>query len=218
MATAPTPIGTAPSVPVSTDPESTFDSMFEAFLSWLKVTGAPGINASAEVTYNNAVEAAASAVTATAQSQAAVAAVNSVQWAAGVYAAGVCVWSPTNGRTYRAKAAFTSAIDPVLDPSNWWDIASFGQSATAYLSSATTLSLGVNNILTTNGIAYPLPSSPTVGDWVGYRNASGGTTLSLDPGALKVEGTTGPYTLDLPGFMGVLSYTGSTNGWVHVPR
>lgn len=217
MSTSPTPIGSAPAVPVSTDPETTFDTMFEAFLAWLKATGVPGINAAAEVTYNNAVEAAASAVTSTAQSQAAVAAVNAVKWVPGSYAEGACAWSPTNGRTYRAKAAFTSSADPVLDPSNWWDIASFSQRSTAYVSTAATLSKGVHNMLVTDGLAYPLPSSPTPGDWLGYRNVSGGTTLSLNPGTEKVEGGTGNYLIDHPSAMGVLAYSGATKGWVHVP-
>lgn len=219
MPTSPTPIAAGPAIPDrATAAEGVFDDGMEAFDTWLVVNAVPGMSSLAETTYNNTVEAVGAAATATAQAQAAVAAVNAVKWVAGTYSEPTCVWSPTNGRTYRARGTFTSSVDPVSDPTNWWDIASFSQSSTAYLTTATELSRGVNSILLTDAISYPLPPNPTQGDWVGYRNASGGTTLTLDPGTKKVEETTGPYTLDIPGFMGVLSYTGSTKGWVHVPR
>lgn len=195
----------------------TFDADYETMMSGLKNQTVPGINAAAAATYNNAVEASAAAATATAQAQASVAVINVTKWVAGSYGEGVCTWSPTNGRTYRAKSAFTSATDPVLDPIHWWDIASFSQAPVVALSTATPLSKGVSSLLLTDGLDYPLPSTPTEGDWVGYRNVSGGVSLRLDPGAEKVEGTAGPYRVDNPIAMGKLAYSGPSRGWVHVP-
>ncbi|MFV1573697.1 hypothetical protein VXL47_12150 [Phaeobacter sp. JH20_30] len=48
--------------------------------------------------------------------------VNADRWAAGDYSDGDAVWSPTDGLTYRAKADFTSAIDPAADPANWHNL------------------------------------------------------------------------------------------------
>ncbi|UWR97694.1 hypothetical protein [Phaeobacter inhibens] len=48
--------------------------------------------------------------------------VNADRWAAGDYSEGDAVWSPSDGLTYRAKADFTSAIDPAADPVNWHNL------------------------------------------------------------------------------------------------
>ncbi|MFS4583760.1 hypothetical protein [Phaeobacter sp. C3_T13_0] len=48
--------------------------------------------------------------------------VNADRWAAGDYSDGDAVWSPSDGLTYRAKADFTSAIDPAADPANWHNL------------------------------------------------------------------------------------------------
>lgn len=48
---------------------------------------------------------------------AAAAAAGATVWTAKAYTAGQCVYSPTNFQTYRAKAAFTSAVDPAIDES-----------------------------------------------------------------------------------------------------
>ncbi|MFS4580355.1 hypothetical protein [Phaeobacter sp. C3_T13_0] len=48
--------------------------------------------------------------------------VNADRWAAGDYSDGDAVWSPSDGLTYRAKADFSSAIDPAADPANWHNL------------------------------------------------------------------------------------------------
>lgn len=53
---APTPITPGPSVPSSTDPQDTFDAMFEASLTWQRDQLQPGANALAQNVYQNALE------------------------------------------------------------------------------------------------------------------------------------------------------------------
>lgn len=55
--TTPTPVDPAPSVPDSSIDEPTFDSQFEAFLTWLDEDAQPGFNALAENVFDNATEA-----------------------------------------------------------------------------------------------------------------------------------------------------------------
>lgn len=201
-----------------TDDEATYDQDMEAFDTWLEDDAVPGMHALAEVAYANALEASVAAATATAQSQAAVAAVNAPEWSGGNYAKGNCAWSPSNGRTYRARTALASAIDPVDDAAHWWDIASFRLETVIPVSTATTLPIGVTSLLTTDAINYPLPTDANVGEWVGYRVISGGgVAAGLDPGPTnKVEGAPGVYPLDHPAAMGRLVWTGAALGWVHV--
>lgn len=59
--TTPTPVDPAPSVPDSSIDEPTFDSQFEAFLTWLDEDAQPGFNALAENVFDNATDAEASA-------------------------------------------------------------------------------------------------------------------------------------------------------------
>lgn len=59
--TNPPTLSPAPDVPNSSDPEVTFDSMFEAFLSYLKNTFVSTVNAIAAACYGNALDAEQSA-------------------------------------------------------------------------------------------------------------------------------------------------------------
>lgn len=220
MPTNPTPIDAAPAVPVSTDPEATFDAMFEAFMAWQKNTAQPGMNSAAAVTYANAVEAAAAAVTAQAQASAALATIGATMWVGdNSYAYGVAAWSPANGRTYRRKSpGGISTTDPSADPTGWWDVASFALVTVVDVTTASTLTLGVCSKLKTDGITYSLPLSPQPGEWVAFRNYSGGSSINLDPGPTnKVEGATGLHPLDHPAAVGRLVWTGATDGWVYTP-
>jgi hypothetical protein len=57
-----------------------------------------------------------------------------------------------------------------------------------------------------------------VGEWVAFRNRSGGTSINLDPGPTnKIEGATGLHPLDHPAAVGRLVWTGAADGWVYVP-
>lgn len=220
MPTQPTAVDPGPGVPNRiTDDEATYDQDMEAFDTWVEDEAVPGMHALAQVAYANAQESAVAAATATAQSQAAIAVINAAKWAVGNYAEGQAVWSPENGRTYRARAAFASAVDPVNQLSAWFDVASFRLETVVELTTAVALGVGMTSLLCTDGLAYPLPLSPTMGEWVGYRVISGGGVgSSLDPGpANKVEGKPGLFRLDHPAAMGKLAWTGAARGWVHVP-
>lgn len=59
MPIQPVPVDAAPPVPSSGDPEETFDPAFEASLTWQREKLRPQMNALAEVTYQNTVEAVA---------------------------------------------------------------------------------------------------------------------------------------------------------------
>lgn len=59
MPIQPVPIDAAPPVPSSGDPEETFDPIFEASLTWQREKLRPQMNALADVTYQNTVEAVA---------------------------------------------------------------------------------------------------------------------------------------------------------------
>lgn len=64
--TTPIPIPAGPSVPNSSAPETTFDAMFEASLTWQKDQLTPGSNALAQAGFDNATSAQASATAAAA--------------------------------------------------------------------------------------------------------------------------------------------------------
>jgi hypothetical protein len=58
----PVPVAAASALPDSSTPETTFDAMFQAFLSWLSTSAQPGFNALADASYANALVAEAAAL------------------------------------------------------------------------------------------------------------------------------------------------------------
>jgi|GEM_PF-5578759 len=128
MATpAPTPPDGPPALPVSTDAESTFDTLWDSFNAWLKNNLWPYLGAVADSTAANATEAETAAATATAQAGAAVAAAGAVLWVGDTnYAAGAAVYSPTTLASYRTATAGISSIDPALDTARWVRLGSAG--------------------------------------------------------------------------------------------
>jgi len=131
MPTSPTAIPASGAVPDYND-RSTFGARVLAWDIWTRDVMVPGVNAAAQNVYNNAVEAAASAVTAAAQVSAAQSAATQAQaaassasqsaspWVSGTtYAIGATVWSPINYLNYRRKVAGAGTVDPSLDATNW---------------------------------------------------------------------------------------------------
>ena len=135
-APVPPPIGAAPPVPSSLDPEATFDAQWEAFNRWIADDLRPGVNAAATAVGDNATAAAAAAQQAGASAvdahQAAAAAAASAE-AAGE-ASGATAWNAATaytigqrvfiagsggGLTYRRQTDGTSATPPDQDATNW---------------------------------------------------------------------------------------------------
>jgi hypothetical protein len=121
MATpAPTTPSGPPTLPTSSDPESTFDTLWDGFNAWLATILWPYLAAVVAGTFANATEAEAATTTATAQAAAAVAAVGAVMWVGGTnYAAGAAAWSPITLASYRTGVAGISTTDPSLDTARW---------------------------------------------------------------------------------------------------
>lgn len=214
MASPPIPLDPAPAVPTSTDPEATFDAMFEAFLAWLKNQAQPGMNALADNMFANASAAAQHALTTEAQAAAAVGAVNAPMWAAGNYNAGVCAWSPTNGRTYRNKTTGVRNTDPAVDPANWWDIVSMQGLPIVEIAANTNAVPGRHYVMT----AACQLVLPETGLWPGaslqVTDLSLSRAASLNPQTKKIRGVTGVMNIRSNYWGRTLIWTGDTRGWV----
>lgn len=128
MATpAPTTPGSPPTLPTTNDPESTFDSLWDGFNSWLTATLWPYLVSVVGTTAANAAEAETAANTATAQATAAIAVAGAAQWVIGTnYAAGAAVYSPITLASYRTGTAGISNTDPSLDTARWTRLGSSG--------------------------------------------------------------------------------------------
>ena len=64
-------------------------------------------------------------------------------------------------------------------------------------------------------LTLTLPSSPASGDWVGLKNLSSGT-VTLAPGAEKIESAAGNWDIDIAGFGGRVVYIDATRGWCFI--
>lgn len=132
MATTPPGITPLPTPPSRSDPLN-FSTRADAFLGALP-TFQEELDAVAQATYDNAVEAADSATLSfsnaeSASNNAAAASANAVlaaeyagaaPWVSGTtYPLGRVVWSPANQRIYRRIVAGAGTTDPSADPTNW---------------------------------------------------------------------------------------------------
>ena len=116
--TAPTPSTPLGPVPTTADPAN-FDARGDNFLGELP-TFQTELDAIAEVTYDNAVDAFNNATLASASAAAAAAASGAPIWAAGSYVTGAPTYSPINGMVYRRLApGGATSFDPSTDPTNW---------------------------------------------------------------------------------------------------
>lgn len=215
MATSPTTIATLPDAP-NPNNRSTFNALAypwsNALVSWTVQ-----VNGVAANVYSNAAEAYASALAAEAQAQAAIAAVNSPKWVTGTnYAAGVTAWSPTTGRTYRAKVALNpSSTDPALDSTNWWDVASLSGRPFTTLASGGNATPGFYHLLTGAGDLVLPTADLIVGvTLVEFLDISQSGAVFLDPGSEKIRGVTGKMQLDAIYASGTIVWSGATFGWV----
>lgn len=124
MAQTPPPnVTPAPGVPVRGT--STFKALVDAFLTWMAMAVLQLSDLALNV-YNNALDCYNNAVAAAASAANAAAIAGATVWVSGTpYASGVCKFSPLTFKTFRSRAAVTSAVDPSADPANW-ELLSYG--------------------------------------------------------------------------------------------
>ena len=107
MIVVPVAIAAGPAVPDSSQPEPTFDAQYEAFNAWERNTAAPGMNALATATYQNALESKARAESASASEEAAITAKNGAVASAAAASASAVTASTKAGEA--AASAATAA-------------------------------------------------------------------------------------------------------------
>lgn len=115
----PSPIGAAPPVPSSLDPEATFDAQYEAFNSFERDVLVPGINAHTTNVHANAEAAETAAANAGASLDAAQTAANSAAQSAALAASGANAvpWTPTTvWQPGTPTTAPSAAYDPDYNP------------------------------------------------------------------------------------------------------
>lgn len=230
MATpAPTTPSSPPTLPTSNDAESTFDVLWDAFNAWLTTTLWPYLGAVSGSTAANATEAETAATTATAQALAAIDAKNnaeqavvaatavagSTQWAAGNYATGAVVWSPTNGQNYRRKSpGGSSPTDPASDPTNWYSLVSLQGLSVVAIAANTAGVVGRHYVITAN-CTLTLPAAPGVNELIAITVV--GDTVNaavIGRNGQKINGLSEDMTIDRTWATARFIYTGATYGWV----
>lgn len=215
MATSPTTITALPDAP-NPNNRATFNALAypwsNALVPWTVQVNNVAINV-----YSNAAEAYASTLAAEAQAQAAIAAVNSPKWVTGTnYAAGVTAWSPTNGRTYRTKVALNpSTVDPSLDPTNWFDIASLSGRPFTTISTNSAATRGYYHLITAP-CTLTLPTTDLIvgSTSIEFLDITKSMQVYLDPGSNKIRGETGLMRLDAYNAAGTITWSGDTYGYV----
>lgn len=226
MPISPTPITNLPTPPSRSDPTN-FPARGDAFLGALP-TFATEANAVAANAYSNALEAANSAVSsansasaattqanAAAQSAAgAAAAAGATKWVSGqAYSEGAVVWSPISFLNYRRKTSGSGSVDPSNDSTNWVLLGVSSNFPTSVINSSTSASASIHYVFTAS-LTLTLPSNPSIGSSVQFTDLSGTKTSVVNPGSEKIRGVSGSMTLDTDRAEAILTYSGSTLGWV----
>lgn len=160
MIVVPVAIAPGPAVPDSGQPEPIFDAQYEAFNAWERNTAAPGMNALANATYQNALEAKARAESASASEEAVLASRNAaaVSAEAASFSAGTA-----NTKAGEASASAFAAGNSA---------ASASASAAAAAASAVDAQGYVASVN-----AAPGKETPVGADKLGYLNSEAGGSL-----------------------------------------
>jgi len=226
MPTPPTPITSLPTPPSRSDPAN-FAARGDAFLGALP-TFATEANTIATTTYNNAVDAGNSATNAlnsassaavqanaAAQSAASAAsAAGATKWVSGQsYTEGAVVWSPISFLNYRRKTSGSGSVDPSNDSVNWVLLGVSSNFPTSTINSSTSASASIHYVFTAS-LTLSLPSNPNIGSSVQFTDLSGTKTSVINPGSEKIRGVSGSMTLNTNQAEAILTYSGSTLGWV----
>jgi hypothetical protein len=162
MPTAPTAIATPPSAPARSD-LTNFVAKADAWVAWEEVN-APKVGQNATATYDNAVEAAASAASAVA----AAASVGAALWVSGTtYSLGDVRRSPVTFFPYRRLTAGAGTTDPSADATNWALAAAAAYTLIEVTGTSVSAQVGAHYFLTNAAATtVTLPASPAAGDVV----------------------------------------------------
>lgn len=175
--------------------EGDFESLADTFLSEME-PHRQRLEAVADNVYANAVAAGASASIAAQQAalaqqtvvqaqdlvDAAVSVSGAPMWvgvsldAVPVYAKGTVVWSPTDGRLYRAKVMTGGGPDPAVDSENWFKLSASSTPPVFAIDVSTAIPAGIRSatfLLTAPNINVALPSGSATSDTIRIIDRSG---------------------------------------------
>lgn len=158
------------------------------------------IVASEAATTASAAAALASQLAAAASAASTAATAGVVLWVSGsTYAAGVCVYSPINGVTYRRTSSSpgSSTTDPSADSARW-GLPVIAKLPTTHVTGTSQAATAGNMYLLENVAAttVTLPSSPSADDQVAIKVCNGLVTNVVNPNGATIEGVSGNMTLD----------------------
>jgi len=228
----PVPIAELPIAPFIGDPD--FDAHADAHVAALTPHRLQ-VNAIAQATYQNALDAHASAISAdesagaAAKSEAqtailvssAAAAVGATRWKSnldgGFYHAGDVVYSPINGQVYRRRGddpgvAIGTADDPSADPLSWWLIGAPFAAPIVQVVADMAAQVGMHYVFRAPAL-LTLPASPTPRDIVQITDLSRSRNARIDPQGKKIRGQTGVMRLEMLRARFSLIYLDDETGW-----
>lgn len=208
MPTSPPTIATPPTPPQRTD-ISTFVQRADAWVGW-EETELAKIGTAALNTYDNAVEAAASAASAVA----AAGSVSAPYWSSGTYAEGDIARSPTTHFAYRCLNAGSRTTDPALDPTNW-ALAFAAAPVQIIVTGTTQAAQAFAHYVLTNAAAttVTLPSAPAAGDLIWITAANGRFDNVIARNGKNIMGAADDVTINDQYATVRLRYVDTTRGW-----
>ena len=222
----PEPIAPLPVAPFIGDPE--FDAHADAHVAAL-TPHREQVNAIAEATYQNALDAHAKAVGASGSANAAAAseaqaailattaagAANAQMWQGMpmAYSYGALVWSPANGMIYRCKSPMVAGGgDPSSNPADWWLIGAPFAAPIIKVTADIAAQVGMHYVFT-SGSLLTLPASPAPRDIVQVTDLSQSRNARIDPQGKKIRGQTGVMRLEMLRSRFSLIYLDESTGW-----
>jgi hypothetical protein len=209
MPTAPNAIATPPTAPARSD-LSTFVARADAWVAWLEAD-APDIGQNATATYDNAVEAQASATSAAAAANS----VGAALWVSGTtYAIGDVRRSPTNYYPYRRLTAGAGTTDPVSDTTNWALAAAAFPTMIEVTGTSQAASVFAHYFLTNaSATTVTLPSAPAAGDVIWITVANGRVDNVIARNAKNIMALAENMTIDSKTATVCLRYLNAAKGW-----
>jgi hypothetical protein len=233
--TAPTPITTPPTAPTRSSP-STFATRADAWLAWEEAAVAE-FDLAASDTYDNAVDALASATAAQgsaddaadsvaaalASEQAAASSASAAATSAGAalwvsgnnYAVGDARRSPANAYVYRCTATATGrTTDPSTD-TGYWALAAASLPVQVTVTGTTASASANGDYLLTNVAAttVTLPAAPADGDTIMVSVGNGLTTNVVNPNGKNINGEAGNMTINYRYGSVLLRYSATLGDW-----